>query len=116
MALVSPRILVPISAVVIVWGAAQFLGSHSAVVSPAVWPIVAATPAPFAPAPGTLAVPTPDAPAPATGGIPFLPGALQQLNGATGNTAVGIYALVQQLEAALSSRLEQLSHQLEPGR
>jgi hypothetical protein len=62
-------------------------------------------------------VPTPGASAPATGGgIPFLPGALQQLNGATGNTAVGIYALVQQLEAALSSRLEQLSHQLEPGR
>jgi hypothetical protein len=30
--------------------------------------------------------------------VPILPGALQQLNGDTRDTAVGLYALVQRLE------------------
>jgi hypothetical protein len=48
--------------------------------------------------------------------VPILPGALQQLDGSTRDTAVGLYALLQQLEQALVTHLQQLAHQLEPGR
>lgn len=117
MSLVPLRVLLPLGAVVVLWGAAHLIGGHSGVVSPAVWPISAATPTPLASAPATVSVPTPAVSTPGGSAvIPFLPGALQQLNGQTAGTAVGIYALLQQLETALSSRLAQLSHQLEPGR
>jgi hypothetical protein len=48
--------------------------------------------------------------------VPILPGALQQFNGDTRDTAVGLYALIQQLESALRSDLQQLVQRLEPGR
>jgi hypothetical protein len=118
MRLLSPRLLIPLAVLVVVWGGAHLLTSHDVSVSPAVWPVTAptASPAPGAAAP-VPAVPT-AAPSPSasTGGIPILPGALQQLNGSTRDTAVGLYALIQQLEEAMRSRLEQLVKQLEPGR
>ena len=118
MRLLSTRLLIPLAVVVVVWGGAHLLASHDVAVTPAVWPVAAptASPAPGAAAP-VPAVPTGAAsPAPSPGGIPILPGALQQLNGSTRDTAVGLYALIQQLEQAMRSRLEQLVKQLEPGR
>jgi hypothetical protein len=50
------------------------------------------------------------------GAVPILPGALRQLDGSTRDTAVGLYALLQQLEQALVTHLQQLASQLEPGR
>lgn len=120
MPLLSARWLVPLAVVVIAWGGAHLLSSHNLAVTPAVWP-ASATPSnrpagasAAAPASNAL-VPSPT-PAPGSGAaIPILPGALQQLNGSTRDTAVGLYALVKELEQALRSRLEQLAHQLEPG-
>jgi hypothetical protein len=118
MPLLSPRLLVPVAVVILAWGGAQLLSSRNLAVSPAVWPSSAATPS-SVPA-GTAAGPAvPGAPSPSAGGdpgIPILPGALRQLNGSARDTAVGVYALIQQLERALRSHLEQLAGQLEPGR
>ncbi|MDQ6847721.1 MAG: hypothetical protein M3019_09105 [Candidatus Dormibacteraeota bacterium] len=118
MRLLSPRLLVPLAFVVIVWGGVQVLTTHTVAVTPAVWPIAAsASPSPQA---GAAAIPTAPAPSPSpsggTGAIPLLPGALQHLNGSTRDTATGLYALIQQLEAAVRANLEQLVKQLEPGR
>jgi hypothetical protein len=41
---------------------------------------------------------------------------LRHVDGSTRDTAVGLYALLQQLEQALVSHLQQLAGQLEPGR
>lgn len=119
MRLLSPRILVPATIVLVGWGGARLLTQPSGLaVQPATWPLAASTPsgAPTAAIPaatGAGAAP-PAIPNPA-GGIPILPGALQKLNGDTRDTAVGLYALIQQLEAALRSHLGDLVHQLEPG-
>jgi hypothetical protein len=119
MPLLSARLLVPCALVVLAWGGLHLLGGHSATVTPAAWP--AGTAAPTA-TPGVAVAPAtslPASPSPAAGGIggiPILPGALQQLNGSTRDTAVGLYALIQQLEAALRTHLQQLTQQLEPGR
>lgn len=117
MPLLSARLLVPVAVVVAAWGGFQILSSHNLAVSPAVWPAAATTPS-SVPADAVVnpAASSP-APAPSVGGaIPILPGALQQLNGSTRDTAVGLYALIQQLEQALRTHLEQLAQQLEPGR
>jgi hypothetical protein len=122
MPLLSPRLLVPVAVVILAWGGSQLLSSHNLAVSPAVWPSSAATTS-SVPA-GTAAGPVVPgaaaaAPSPSAGGdagIPILPGALRQLNRSTRDTAVGVYALIQQLEQALRSHLEQLAGQLEPGR
>ncbi len=118
MRLLSPRLLIPLAVVVTVWGGVQLLTTHNIAVTPAVWPI-AASPSP-PPQAGAAAIPTAQAPAPspsASGGaVPLLPGAMRQLNGSTRDTAVGLYALIQQLESALRAHLEQLVRQLEPGR
>ncbi len=117
MRLLSPRLLVPLAVVVITWGGVHLLGSRNLAVTPAVWPGVAAGATATAPA-ASLVAPVPArAPSPSPrGGIPVLPGAMQQLNSNTRDTALGLYALIQQLEHALASRLEQLATQLEPGR
>jgi hypothetical protein len=119
--LLSARWLVPIAVVVLAWGGVHLLSSHNLAVTPAVWP-AAATPssgpagASAVPPPSTALGPSPT-PAPGNGAaIPILPGALQQLNRSTRDTAVGLNGLIQQLEEALRSRLEQLANQLEPGR
>jgi hypothetical protein len=116
----SPRILVPATIVLVGWGGAHLLltQSSSLAVQPATWPLAASTPsaaptAAISSAPGTGAA-QPPTPNPA-GGIPILPGAMQKLNGDTRDTAVGLYALIQQLEAALRSHLGDLVRQLEPG-
>ena len=121
MPLLSARLLVPVAVVVAAWGGFQILSSHNLSVSPAVWPAAATTPSGVSadavvnPAASSPA-PAP-APSPSVGGaVPILPGALQQLNGSTRDTAVGLYALIQQLEQALRTHLEQLAQQLEPGR
>jgi hypothetical protein len=41
---------------------------------------------------------------------------MQQLNGDTRDTALGMYALITQLEAAVGGNLQQLLQRLEPGR
>jgi hypothetical protein len=122
MPLLSPRWLVPVAVAVLAWGGVQLLGSHNLAVTPAVWP-AAATPASTprdtaaAGSAASNALVPPPTPAPgSSAGVPVLPGALRQLNGSTRDTAVGLYDLIQQLEEALRSRLEQLAHQLEPGR
>jgi hypothetical protein len=66
--------------------------------------------------PSPPATPSPSPSASGDAGIPVLPGALQQLNGSTRDTAVGLYALIQQIEAALRTHLQELAQQLEPGR
>jgi hypothetical protein len=121
MPLLSARLLVPVAVVVAAWGGFQILSSHNLAVSPAVWPAAATTPS-SVPADAVVnpaaSSPAPaPAPSPSIGGaVPILPGALQQLNGSTRDTAVGLYALIQQLEQALRTHLEQLAQQLEPGR
>ena len=82
-------------------GALEMMATPSAVPTPAI---------PAAMGNGTA---PPSTPTPA-GGIPILPGALQRLNGDTRDTAVGLYALIQQIEAALRSHLGDLVRQLEP--
>lgn len=116
MKLAQLRLLLPVAAIVVVWGAAHLLASHPASVAPAVWPQAAATTPTPSPTDG-VAIGIPPAPGPsAAGQIPLLPGALQQLNGDTRDVATGVYGLLGQLEEALRVRLEQLAHQLEPGR
>jgi hypothetical protein len=121
MPLLSARWLVPIAVVVLAWGGVHLLSSHNLAVTPAVWS-AAASPS-SGPAAASAVPPASNAlgpsptPAPGDGeAVPILPGALQQLNGSTRDTAVGLYALIQQLEEALRSRFELLAHQLEPGR
>ena len=117
MRLLSPRILVPATIVLVGWGGAHLLTQSSGLaVQPATWPLAAATPsaAPTAAIPAASGAAQPAEPNPA-GGIPILPGALQKLNGDTRDTAVGLYALIQQLEAAFRSHLGDLVRQLEPG-
>jgi hypothetical protein len=120
MPLLSARLLVPVAVLVLAWGGVQLLSSQNLTVSPAVWPAQAApSPSP----PGVVAV-APPSPGPVTApsvpgpgsAVPILPGALQQLDGSTRDTAVGLYALLQQLEQALVTHIQQLAHQLEPGR
>jgi hypothetical protein len=113
MRLLSPRLLVPVAVVVLVWAAAHLLASHDVAVTPAAWPQAAPT---ASAAPAAALVTAAAVASPSPGAIPILPGALQQLNGSTRDTAVGLYALLQQLEAATRSRLEQLAKELEPGR
>jgi hypothetical protein len=118
MRLLSPRILVPAAIVLVGWGGAHLLTQSSGLaVHPATWPLAASTPS-AAPTPAIPAARGPGAAQPSTpnpaGGIPILPGALQKLNGDTRDTAVGLYALIQQLEAALRSHLGDLVRQLEP--
>jgi hypothetical protein len=119
MPLLSARWLVPIAVLVLAWGGVQLLSSHNLAVTPAVWPAAptpSSVPGGAAAAPGANAlVPSPTATPGLGGSIPILPGALRQLNGSTRDTAVGLYAVIQQLEEALRSRLDQLAHQLEPG-
>lgn len=115
MRLLSPRLLIPLAVVVVVWGGTHLLASHDLSVTPAQWPVAGPTASPAPSLVGVVpAIPT-AAPSPGPAGVPILPGALQQLNGSTRDTAVGLYALIQQLQAALRSRLEQLVKQLEPG-
>ena len=118
MRLLSPRLLIPLAVVVTVWGGVQLLTSHNVAVTPAVWPIAAPSASPSGSAKPPLAVATAPTPSRSRSGdaIPVLPGALQQLNGSTRDTAIGLYALIQQLEEALRTHLEQLVKQLEPGR
>jgi hypothetical protein len=115
MRLLSPRLLVLLAVVVVAWGGIHLLGSHNVSVTPAVWPVVepSASPPPSAAATATAApTPTPSG----TAAIPVLPGAMRQLNGSTRDTAMGLYAVIQQLEEALRTRLDELVKQLEPGR
>ncbi len=119
MPLLSARLLVPVAVVVVAWGGLHLLSAHNLTVTPAVWPgasaAASATPADA----GAVVASAPPAPTQSTAGvagIPVLPGALQQLNGSTRDTAVGLYALIQQLESALRIHLQQLAQQLEPGR
>ena len=107
------RLLGVVAALVVAWGAIHIATSRSLTPVPVAWPSPAAT---ASPAPLALPV-APATPASSSGGaIPFLPGALQQLDGSTRDTAVGLYALIQQLETAVGHRLQQLAQQLEPGR
>ena len=118
MRILSARILVPAAAVVVAWGGAHLLSTRNDLaVQPAVWP-VSAPPNPSAgpAAPHTPAAPVGSAspgPSPAP---PLLPGLMQRLNGDTRDTALGMYAVIGQLERALGDRLRQLVQQLEPGR
>lgn len=115
MRLLSARVVVALAAVMVAWGAGHLLISHDVSVTPAVWP--GATPAPSAPA-APVAIPSsPSTSSPAaSGGIPVLPGALQQLNTDTRDTAIGLYGLVTDIEAALAGQLGNLVQTLEPGR
>lgn len=116
MRLVSPRLLLLGAVLVVGWAGVHLLGARSFPISPAVWP-GAAPAVTTGPSPGALPVaPALGSPAAGAATVPILPGALRQLNGSTRDTAIGLYALIQQLEGALSSRLEQIQHQLEPGR
>lgn len=120
MPLLSARLLIPTALVVIAWGGAHWLTSRDVAISPVNWPAsassVAPTPAaiPAAPSPSAASSPAPTGGATQT--VPILPGALQQLNGDTRDTAIGLYAVIQQVEGALRAHLEQLVQQLEPGR
>jgi hypothetical protein len=117
MPFLSARVLVPIAVVLLAWGGVHVLGSHNFSVTPATWPATATTPS--APAVVSPAAPSAAAiPSPAVGNgvVPILPGALRQLNGSTRDTAMGLYALIQQLEDAFRSHLDQVIQQLEPGR
>jgi hypothetical protein len=117
MRLLSLRVMVPLTVLVVAWGAVHTLTSHTGSISPVTWPGgVTATPTPAAAVVPTADVaPTPSPPS-GSGVMPLLPGALEQLNGSTRNTAAGLYAVIQQLEEALRSRLQALARQLEPGR
>ena len=123
MRLLSARILVPVAVVVVGWGTVHLVtGRGTLLAQPSSWPGATAS-ATAAPGGGTVrpSQPTPTAePAasalPATGPPPFLPGVMQQLNGDTRDTALGMAALLGQLEHAVAGDLEQLMQQLEPGR
>jgi hypothetical protein len=119
MRLLPPRLVLPVAVVVLGWGALHLMSDPRAVPAPAAWPV----PTGASPSMGALLPAAPGATAPpaapsASGdpGIPVLPGALRQLNQDTRDTAVGLYAIVQQIESALGSDLGLLAQQLEPGR
>jgi hypothetical protein len=119
MRLLSARILIPAAIVVVAWGGAHLLAQPRSVgLEPAAWPGAAVTPS-AAPMPAIPTAPVATSAPPSavtpSGGIPILPGALQQLNGDTRDTEIGLYALIQQLEAALRGHLGDLVRQLEPG-
>jgi hypothetical protein len=119
MPLLSARLLVPIAVVVLAWGGIHLLSSQNLTVSPALWPAQAAqSPSPHAAvaaAPPSSSTAAPLAPG-TDGEVPILPGVFKQVDGSTRDTAVGLYALLQQLERALVTHLQQLARQLEPGR
>jgi hypothetical protein len=120
MPLLSARLMVPVAVVVVAWGGVHLLTSHNPAVMPAVWPAAPSTPSATsggsANGPRVATAPT-TSPSPLTGAeVPILPGALQQLNRNTRDTAVGLWALVQQLEGAVRAHLQQILQQLEPGR
>jgi hypothetical protein len=114
----SERLLIPVAIVVIAWGGAHLLASRDSVaVQPSSWPTVSPAPAPsgsglLAPAASVAASPSP---APTGGDIPFLPDMFAQLNGDTRDTALGLDALITQLEGAVGAHIRQLVQQLEPG-
>lgn len=118
MPLLSARLLVPVAVVVVAWGGLHLLSARNLTVTPAVWPgpSAAASATPGAAGVVASAPPAPTPTAAGVAGIPVLPEALQQLNGSTRDTAVGLYALIQQLDSALRVHLQQLAQQLEPGR
>jgi hypothetical protein len=101
-----------------VWAGLHALGNRNVAVTPITWPTASMPPAPSREpsVPLSAAVPSPAPSADGVPGVPVLPGALQQLNSSTRDTAVGLYALIQQLEQALGTHLKQLAQQLEPGR
>jgi hypothetical protein len=117
MRLLSLRVLVPLTVLVLGWGAVHVLSSHNVSVAPAVWPLAAPSSSASA---GAAELPIasagPTSSPPSSGAIPVLPDALRQLNGSTRDTATGLYAVIQQLEAALGQHFDQLVKQLEPGR
>ena len=123
MRLLSARILIPVAVVVVGWGAVHLIsGRGTLLAQPSTWPVATAS-ATAAPgggaAPPSQATLTPQPAAsqpPPTGLPPFLPGVMQQLNGDTRETALGMAALLGQLEHAVAGDLEQLVQQLEPGR
>lgn len=120
MRLLSARILVPAAIVLLACGGAHLLAQPGSVaVEPATWPVAGSTPT-AAPVPAIPTAPSagssPSPPPGPSGAIPILPGALQQLNGDTRDTAIGLYALIQRLETALRGHLDDLVRQLEPGR
>lgn len=119
MPLLSARLLIPLAVVVVAWGGLHLLEGNAVTVTPATWPGASTSAAPSEPAAPAMPVapsPSPSAAAPGGSNIPLLPWALQQLNGSTRDTALGLYGLVQQLERALRDHLKQLARQLEPGR
>jgi hypothetical protein len=116
MRLLSPRWLVLLSVVVIAWGGFHLLGAHTVAVTPAVWPVAQPSPSPRPASALPAASPAPTVAAASDDAIPVLPAAMGQLNGSTRDTAIGLYAVIQQLEDALRIRLEDLVKQLEPGR
>ena len=110
------RTALAIAAVTVVaWGAVHVVSTPPAAVTPAVWPSGAGA-ATSTPLPSLGVASASSSPAAAPGGVPFLPGAMQQLNASTETTATGIWALLQELEIALGQRLGALVRQLEPGR
>ena len=121
MRLHSARILIPIAVVVVGWAAVHLVtGRGTLLAQPSTWPgaTASATAAPGLATPASQPTPTtgPSAPPPSRPGAPpFLPGVLQQLNGDTRDTALGMAALLSQLEHAVAGDLEQLVQQLEPG-
>jgi hypothetical protein len=114
MRLLSPRLLVVLAVVVVAWGGIHLLGSQNVAVTPAVWPVADPSASPVPAAAATASVAATPTPSPAAA-IPVLPGAMQQLNGSTRDTAVGLYAVIEQLEEALRIHFDQLVKQLEPG-
>ncbi len=116
MRLLSLRVLVPLTAVVLGWGVVHVLTSHNVSLAPAVWPLAAPSASASAAAALPTATPSPASAPPSSGAIPILPDALRQLNGSTRDTATGLYAVIRQLEEALRSHFDQLVRQLEPGR
>jgi hypothetical protein len=113
--LLSPRLLIPLALIVLAWGGVHLFGSHNVEVAPAAWPMAQPTPSP-APSPVMVTAAPAPASSPEAAAIPVLPEAMRQLNGSTRDAAIGLYALIQQLEGALRSHMEQLVKQLEPGR
>jgi hypothetical protein len=118
MPFLSARVLVPVAVVLLMWGGVHVLGARNFSATPATWPAPATTPSSAPAVVSPTAPPVHASPSPAVGNgiVPILPGALRQLNGSTRDTAMGLYALIQQLEDAFRSHLDQVIQQLEPGR
>jgi hypothetical protein len=111
--------MVPVAVVVVAWGGVHLLTSRNPAVMPAVWPAAPSTPSATSGGstigPQVATAPT-TSPSPTGAEVPILPAALQQLNRNTRDTAVGLWALVQQLEGAVRAHLQQILQRLEPGR